>query len=125
MMSMNQIDLFPYLIDQLVVDNYRVALSELKRLREAKAKRIEDRKAYKRTKRDQKRIIDASTERQFERRRLLKKFEANENDIQQEFKGIDLYIKKWGERLDSAKSAINDSRRCNKKPLRFFTGIKS
>ena len=27
-------------------------------------------------------------------------------------------------RLDSAKSAINDSRRCNKKPLRFFTGIK-
>ena len=92
-MSMNQIDLFPYLIDQLVVDNYRVALSELKRLREAKAERIEGRKAYKRTKRDQKRIIDASTERQFERRRLLKKFEANENDIQQEFKDIDLYIK--------------------------------
>jgi hypothetical protein len=36
LMSMNQIDLFPNLIDQLVVDNYRVALSELKRLREAR-----------------------------------------------------------------------------------------
>jgi len=125
MMSMNQIDLFPYLIDQLVVDNYRVSLSELKLLREAKAERIEERKAYKRTKRDQKRIIDASTETQFKRRRFLKKFEAIENDIQQEFKDIDLYIKIWETRLDSAKSAINDSRRCNKKPLRFFTGIKN
>lgn len=102
LMSMNQIDLFPNLIDQLVVDNYRVALSELKRLREAKAERIEDRKAYKRTKRDQKRIIDASTERQFERRRLLKKFETNENDIQQEFKDIDLY-KKMGRKTGFSK----------------------
>ena len=123
---MNQKDLFPYFIDKTMVNSYRVALSELKLLREVRAGWIEDLRSYKRMKRDLKRICDASTEGQLKHRRLLKKFEANENDIKQceEFKNIDFNIRRWEARLVSAKSAINDSRGCNKKPLRFFSGIK-
>ena len=122
-MVFNQIDLFPYFIDQRVVDNYRVVLRELKLLREAKATFIQDLKAIKRMKLRGKRI---SNDKEFERRRFLKDCEAGENYIKQceEFKNIDLNISKFEKRRDYVKSEINDSRRCNKKPLRFFTGMK-
>jgi len=106
---MKQIELLPYIIDQEIVDYYRLVLNELRLLRNAKIGFIRTVKGYKLM--EQELIKDARENpmHELEFRRLLKKVETAVERVtnDEDFKNIDININKWDKRKKSVESEID------------------
>jgi predicted nucleic acid-binding Zn-ribbon protein len=106
---LKQIELLPYVIDQEIVDYYRLVLNELKLLRQAKVGFLRTLKTYRIIKRN---VIKDAREKpmhELEFRRLLKKVETAVERVTNDeyFKNIDININKWNRKKKSVESEID------------------
>ena len=110
---MKQIELFPYLIDQEVIDYHRIVLRELNLLTKAKYDLIRVLNEYEKMR--LKAIEDSKQHSvpEIKYRIFLKKIETNVNNIFQDedLKNIDSNIEKWSRRKELVEFEINSSTR--------------
>ena len=106
---MKQIELLPYVIDQEIVDYYRLVLNELNLLRQAKVGFLRTLKTYGIIKRNAIKDARENPMHELEFRRLLKKVETAVERVtnDEHFKNIDININKWSGRKSSVESEIN------------------
>jgi hypothetical protein len=106
---MKQIELLPYVIDQEIIDYYRLVLNELKLLRQAKVGFLRTLKTYGIIKRNVIKDARENPMHELEFRRLLKKVETAVERVtnDEDFKNIDININKWDRRKKSVESEID------------------
>ena len=106
---MKQIELLPYVIDQEIVDYYRLVLNELRLLRKAKIGFIRAIKIYEIIKRNITKESRKNPTHELALRRLLKKVETGIEMVNNDehFKNIDININKWDRRKKLVESEID------------------